>query len=347
MRRMGMALGWAAVVLCASAAAAAQPDAAVSPDRTQADALFRQGVAADKTGDLERAQRLFEASYALLPRGTTLGNWGQMEVKLGRPVSGLQRLKLAVAMLDASDARRALFQQDIEQAYAKTGHVAIRTQTGAAVAVDGELIAGAAPFAEPIDVMPGKHVLEARLEGQGGRARQEVEAPAGSVVQVELTLPKQSETAAAPPPAPPPPRERIVLAPAPESPAPSSWWTTPRVAGVALGAGAALGFGVGIVFHVAAVNAANDANQIRNLQIAQNQCGVSPASPACGDLRSKIESVHDNETEEKVSWVIAGVAAAGAVVAFLWGAPGSVHPHTAMVVRPMIAPGALGIDGSF
>jgi len=200
-------------------------------------------------------------------------------------------------------------------------------------------------------VMPGRRMLEARVEGQ--KAQQAVDAPAGSVVDVELIVPDAPAAMAAPTVAnggampssttgdvpPESGTERPLGSP--------SWWTAPRVVGVALGAGALVGIGLGTYFHIAAVNSANDANGIRAHQITPNECGVSPASNACANLHSKADAAQEGNTAAKVSWIVAGTAAAGSVIALVVGAHAPPLRSTGMVVRPIIGPGWMGVEGRF
>jgi len=328
-------------------AADAERAAASETDRAQADGLFQDGVRAVHEGDLGRAKRLFAASYDLLPRGSTLGNLGHVEVDLGRLVDGLHHLKQALTMLEVGDAKRAAIQATFDAAYAKTGHLAIRTKPGAALTIDEAPVPGAAPFTEPIDVMPGRRMLEARLDGQ--KARQEVEAPAGSIVEVQLTVPVPPEPPQ-PPPAPPAPPTSSEPIGMPEPPPPAvanpSWWTAPRILGVGLGVGAAAGLGLGMVFHVAAVNDASDVGDMRS-HFTPGACEPSASSAACSELRSKVDSVQENNTAATVSWALAGAAAAGAIVAFAFGIHGPEHASTGALVRPIVGPGVMGVEGHF
>ena len=332
-------------------AADPEPLPAASPDRTQADALFHDGVHAVLAGDLERARRLFEASYALLPRATTLGNLGEVEAKLGSTLAGLHHLKEALAMFDVNDAKRAVAQRAFDSAYTKTGHIAIRTKSGASITIDGAPLDGTAPFKEPVDVMPGRRVLEARAEGQ--KAQQSVDAPAGAIVDVELVVP-DAPAALAPPPIgngggmPSSTTGDRPLDPGTEHPVGSpSWWTAPRVVGFALGAGGLVGIGLGTYFHIAAVNSANDANGIRTHQITPNECGVSPVSTTCAQLHSKADAAEEGNAAAKVSWIVAGTAAAGSVIAFVVGTHAPRTRSTGMVVRPIVGPGWMAVEGIF
>ena len=72
----------------------------------------------------------------------------------------------------------------IADASSKTGHIAVDAPPGAEIVIDGKKWNAVAPFKEPLDTLPGRHVLDARL---GERtASRDVDAPAGVVVEVDL-----------------------------------------------------------------------------------------------------------------------------------------------------------------
>jgi len=290
-------------------------------------------------GNMELAKRRFTASYNLLHRGSTLANLGHVEVKLGHVVEGLQNLKQALGLTDTADSQRPTIQSDFDAAYAKTGHLAIRTAAGARVEVDGTFVPGAAPFVEAIDVMPGHHVVEAWLPSRPV-VRQEVDAPAGSVVEIELAT--QEERAVQPHAEPPAAIAPLTMDTATERPsAAPSWWTPPRIAGVALGAAAVVSLGTGSYFQGAGVKQANDVRGLRG------SCGGLVPSSACGQLRSKVEDVHQDRRSAVVSWAVAGGALAGAIVAFVVGTQEPNRMSTGLTVRPSIAPGSIGLEGAF
>ena len=76
-------------------------------------------------------------------------------------------------------------------------HVTVNV-SGAEIAVDGESV-GQSPLADPVDVSPGSHSVEARYAGRSTSST--VNAPAGKVVNVPLNLDAAAGGAAAAPPA--------------------------------------------------------------------------------------------------------------------------------------------------
>lgn len=297
-------------------------------------------------GQYERARGLFEESYRAVPRGSTLRNWGLAEMKLGRLVDGFKHLRDACRAPDLTDKRLEIARQDLEDAYAVTGHVAIKTTDGALASVDDVRVDGAAPFADPIDVMPGKRWIEARI---GDRvAREQVDALAGSLVEVNVALPETTAVAAILPPAFAPP---LAASAAPtESPsdresAPTTWWTTSHRLTIGLGATAVVATGVGIAFHIGAENAASDAGAMRS-DLPRGACAPASTPQACAQLRDKLGAVHRDDTVAKVSWVVGGAAAAGAVIAFLAGPQG--HIRTGSIEwRATIRLGSVALHADF
>jgi hypothetical protein len=267
-------------------------------------------------------------------------------MKLGRLVDGLKHLRDACRAQDLSDKRLEIARQDLEDAYAATGHVAIKTNDGAVASVDGVRLDGAAPFADPIDVMPGKHWIEVRI---GDRvAREQLDALAGSLVEVNVALPETTEVTVGPRPAQAAPL--LVSAAATQSPsdrerAPTTWWTTSHLFTIGLGATAVVATGVGIAFHIGAENAASDAGAMRS-DVSRGACSGGAVPQACVQLRDKLDAVHRDDTVAKVSWVVGGAAAAGAVIAFLAGPQGRVRTGS-IEWRPTIGLGSVALHADF
>jgi hypothetical protein len=82
---------------------------------------------------------------------------------LGKMVEALRHLRVALRSPGWTAEQRSVVQQNFDDAYRATGHLAVRTVEGAKVAVDGVVVEGAAPFDGPLDVLPGKRRVEARL----------------------------------------------------------------------------------------------------------------------------------------------------------------------------------------
>jgi hypothetical protein len=315
--------------------------------RERSVSLFKEGVAAGKAGDYARAEAAFRSSYALRPSGSTLRNWALTELRLGKVVEALGHLKVALAAPGLSAEQRSIVQQNFDDAYRATGHLAVRTTDGARVAVDRVVVEGAAPFDGPLDVLPGSRQVEARLAADVAHA--EVDALAGQVVQVDLPVPAAR-------PEPPGPssgldartsaNRELVGAQAPgERSRTETWWTTPHVGALGLAAAGAVGLGLGLYFDARSNGAASDAGSLRSA--LPGQCMGSAAAPGCAVLRDKIAEVHTDETIADVAFVAGAAAAIGAAVVLALAGPSAVVRTGSVQWTPKVAPGAAGVAGSF
>ena len=64
-------------------------------------------------------------------------NLSVVETALGKKVDALKHLRAALQQADLKVAIRVRAQHDFDEAYAQTGHIAVRTEAGAKVTVDG------------------------------------------------------------------------------------------------------------------------------------------------------------------------------------------------------------------
>jgi len=328
-------------LLWASRAPAGETDA-----RERSVALFNEGVTAGKAGDYARAEAAFRTSYALRPSGSTLRNWALTEMHLGKMVEALGHLKVALTAAGLTAEQRNIIQQNFEDAYRATGHVAVRTTGGARVAIDGVVVEGAAPFDGPLDVVPGRRQVEARLGTEVANA--EVDALPGQVVQVDLSVATRPE--------PPGPSSALDASPsttreqtgaqAPGGPSrTATWWTAPHVGAVGLAAAGAVGLGVGLYFDARSNGAASDAGSLRSA--LAGQCMGPAVSSGCAVLRDKIAEVHTDETVADVAIAAGATAAVGAAVVLALAGPSAVVRTGSVQWTPKVAPGAAGVAGSF
>jgi hypothetical protein len=336
------------ITLCVAGLSATPAQASDSNAQERSVTLFREGVAAGKAGDYGRAEVAFRVSYLLAASPSTLRNLALTEMKLGKMVEALGHLKSALKSPTWTAEQRAIVQQNLDDAYAATGHLALKTSPGARVAVDGVLVDAAAPLDTPVDVMPGTRQIEARLGVQ--TAHVEVDAVPGRIVEVDVPIASSGqEVAVAPaasgpivPPKPERPRSGVVL----EQPlGTTSWWTTPHAVAVGLAGTAAVGVGFGIYFAAASQSAASDANALR--AGIPGECAAGASSAACRALSDKIDTVRQ---EEALKWVGFGVgAAAGVGAAVLLLVSGRDLSVRTGGVRwtPMLSPGVSGVGGSF
>jgi hypothetical protein len=322
--------------------ARAQSDVAVR----DAQARFEEGLERVKSGDFEAARLSFAQAYAVLRRPSILWNLALAEEKTGFVVDALSHFKQVARDSEATASDREVAQRHATALMARTGHIAVEAAAGATLSVDGKPTDAVAPLAEPLDVAPGHHVIEARL-GPASKTL-EVDAAAGQEAHVNFVVADASVPAPPSPTGPqgassaPPPY--LPETPSPSSPAPS----TPRVAAVAaLGGAALVAVAVGVYLGIKSQHDADRASQLRqDAGNASNSCVGGPASASCSDLD---QTVHDQDREAIASdalYVTAGVLAAGAVAAwFLW--PKRAASHAAAVetrVSPIVSPTTVGLN---
>jgi hypothetical protein len=324
------------LVLVAKGALAGDGDA-----QERSAALFREGVAAGKTGDYGHAEVAFRTSYLLVPSPSTLRNWALTEMKMGKMLEALGHLKLAIKSTGLTAEQRAIVQQNLEDAYAATGHLVIKTTDGARVAIDGVFVEAAAPFDAPLDVTAGDRQIEARLGTQTAHA--EVDAKAGRIVEVSVPVPLTAQENPGAPPA------LMATAPATEPErsraSPPTWWTSPHAVAVGLAGAAAVGVGLGIYFDVASRQTASDANALR--AGLRGMCAEGAVAPECAGLRDKIDTVHQQETLKVVGLAAGAAAGVGAALLLVVVGPGVTARTGSVRWAPMIAPESSGVAGSF
>jgi hypothetical protein len=331
----------AVLLTCGLVLRATEAHADDGETQQRSSSLFREGVAAGKAGDYGRAEAAFRSSYLLTPSGSTLRNWALAEMKVGKFVEALRHLKSAMSYPGLTADQRAIVQQNLDDAYAATGHIALKTSDGARVAIDGSPVDGAAPFDAPVDVAAGSRQVEARLGMRVSRA--EVVALPGRVVEVAVPLAPDTE----PTPAIPEVATLAVAPPASDEPEPHhpTWWTPPHAVGVGLAGAAALAVGLGLSFELASQSAASDANALR--ASLGGSCAGGASAGQCGALRDQIDTVHQ---EDVLKWTGFGVGAAAGVgsLVFLLLVGRDAPVRTGSVDwTPMVAPGASGVRGAF
>ncbi len=334
------ALCCAAVLCTAGRASAADPDPQTIK---QAQERLREGNRLFDAGNYEGARVAYEQSLVLVPHGSTYRNLGTTEIKLGDPVSGLKHLRLAMKAPDLAADRKAITKRDLDDAFAATGHIAVSTAAGATVTVDGNAVAGTAPFADQIDVTIGKHTLEARLGGQS--ARFEVDTKGGQVSSIELAItpPPPSAPTPAVANAPPPPSSSPAFATMPDVRVEGThgFWNTRRDVGVAVGAAGLVGLGVAAYFDAQAGSQGNRATSLLAGLSSSGACASSAPPAGCGAL----QNAHDSQkTDSTLSVVFVGVGAAAFVAGaamFLWPAS-STSSQTA--ITPLFSPQGGGLQ---
>lgn len=133
-----------------------------------ADALFREGRAAQQRGEALVACGLFQDSYKLEPTVGTLLNLGTCRTQLGRTASALAAYKEALERMSPGDDRRPLAQTEMTKLEPRVPHVLLRLQESSceqgALLHDG-LSLPWSTIGLPFAVDPGEHHVELECQG--------------------------------------------------------------------------------------------------------------------------------------------------------------------------------------
>ena len=322
------------------------PVAARAGDLTtrEAEARFQEGLARVKSRDFEGARLSFAQAYTVLHRPQILWNLALAEEKTGQVVEALQHFR-GVAGDPAAGPDRANAQRHVDSLMALTGHIDVKAPPGAQVSVDGSSTF-TAPLAAPIDVVPGRHVVDADVSV--GPRSIPVEVAEGQIARVNFV---PAEAPVAPAPSGPP---DTAVTPAPvagggpgapheETTATSSSASTARtITTASLGGAAAVALGLGIYFGLQSRSQASTVNSFLS-DHSSSYCSTSPASTGttCSQWNNAYQAKNRDGVLSDVTYVAGGVFAAAAVATwFLW--PRSSHGSAAWVL-PMAGPSVAGL----
>jgi len=344
---------------------------------------FQEGVKFFDQKRYEEARGAFLQAYALKRHPALLLNLAQSEIRSGHPAeaarhfAGFLRESANPSALERSEAEKGL-----REARSKLARIQISAPSGAEVFVNGESV-GQAPIADPVDVAPGTHNIEARLGTKTASTSVSVVVSrlAAATVSFESAPPPPPPVAepppsAAAPPSPQAPAEAEPTAPAPEPPkepqaakekeepaAPSSdeeregfftWVGNNELAYVGLGL-TGIGVGVFIGFGLAAQradeNVASVAAQIREETVTQrltrtNVC-AEPVQDgflgACNILSDNVAARDLDRTLATVGLVTAGVSAVATATAYLLTSGKSTSRRSGTQITPVAGPHQTGL----
>jgi hypothetical protein len=341
----------ALALLAAASPAQAADDKAIR----DAQARFAEGLARVKSGDYEAARISFAQAYVVLHKSDILWNLALSEEKSGHPLEALAHFKELTATATV-DTDRANAQKHAATLMAQTGHLDIDAPSGAVLTVDGVQNAGLAPLAEPLDVAPGRHVVEAKTAE--GTKSATVETAAGETARVKLTgatstststsTPTSTSTSTSTPTPTPTPTPTSTPTPTPTSaltPTPEPSSTTKIVTTAALGTVAVLTIGAGAYFGLQSQSDARNASSYRANR-ADSYC-VNPANVDCVALNDAVHSQNRDATISNVFYVTAGLFGAGA--ALTWVFWPKARDSAAAWVVPTAGPSGAGavVQGRF
>jgi outer membrane biosynthesis protein TonB len=208
----------AALLLAASSALLKIPSArAEDKDAVteMARRRFQEGVKFFDQKRYEEARGAFLQAFALKRHPALLLNLAQSEIRSGHPAEAARHFAAYLREApNASQLERGEAEKGLREARAKLARVQISAPAGAEVLVDGESV-GQAPIADPVDVAPGSHTVEARLGSKSATTSVSVLINRLAAVTVSFESAPPAPPPAAEPPAPP----AAAPAPAPTPPA--------------------------------------------------------------------------------------------------------------------------------
>jgi len=317
----------------------------------EANARFQTGLKYYDAHDFESARLAFTQAYAVLQRPGILVNLGLSELYSNHPLEALAHLEQYVNDLSATAEKKERAKKAIDEAFKKTGHLAVKTAPEARVEVDGRTQAPSPSGV--IHVMPGAHAVEARLGGKTKTAN--VDARAGETTSVELVFDKESAVGAVVAPAPgsaassprsPDPDPRFTEPPH-EPAQSSSFWGLRSISGLALVGLGAVGFGVGLASKGEESSQRDKADRLAAGLSAPNAC-VGSSSADCRDLADAVSARDSAGSRASTFFVLggvsAGVGAALIVSALVW--PHRRDARAARVfprVLPVTSPSHAGV----
>lgn len=163
--------------------ALAQNDAVTEMARQR----FQEGVKFFDAKKFEEARAAFLQAYALKQHPAVLLNLAQSELRSNHPAEAAHHFATYLRENPTASAHeRQGAQKGLEEARTKCGRIHVVVDADKAeIFVDGESV-GPSPLAEPVDVAPGEHAVEARHAGRS--ATLTVTAAAGKTVEASLDV---------------------------------------------------------------------------------------------------------------------------------------------------------------
>jgi hypothetical protein len=300
------------------------PTTAEGAARLDAEKRLDEGLDRYGKGDFEGARLAFAQAYAVLTSLDLLYNLMRAEVKAGHPLEALVHIHQMLRDPKATTEDHAKAERLLEEANRVTGHVAVEAPEAAEILLD-RVPSGEAPIRDAFDVVPGKHVVEAKMNGTTRVI--EVDAPAGQIVTARfanatgsaptVTAPTPVSNTA-PIPTPPPPSPPVKKETPPPPPPPEHVATVSPmhvIVPVVIGGLAVIGLGVGVGLGAASQGQESNATNFRT-QYGKGFC-ANQASATCQQYQSILDSQQQDTNLSRVMLISGGVLAAAAVGTYL------------------------------
>lgn len=307
------------ISLASAPPARAQTDAAL----TEAQARFKEGLDLADSGEHEAARLKFQQAWAVFKSPAVLYNLARSEQLTGHDIEAFEHFRKFLETgpdPKVTEAHRQKAQENVDELAKKIGRIDLDAPPNARITVDGK----PAPDAvrAPIAVAPGRHVVEATLDGRIKSVT--VEASAGEITRAKIDI-EPAASYVAPPPVygdDRPSSSRIIV---------------PAI----IGAAGLAALGIGIGFGVASQSAKDEEDALRLPGVC-----VNTATPECQALDEKRSEVSTKGTVATVGYVGGGVLLAAAAVTYvLW--PSSKRTGSRMMVSPTASGGMVHLGGTF
>ena len=332
------------------------------PDRNDgcvdATARFNEGVKLHDAGHDEEARLKFLQAYAISKHPNILFNLARSEQLSGHDLDSIRHWEelLRSPSPDVSTTDRETAKARIDELVKRVGRIVIAAPDGTRIYLDGGALPDSAVGADPLDVAPGKHHLEAK--GVTKSLIADVVVAAGESVTAKFVeagptvagdgvivpgVGSQAPTSGGPgSPQTTPSTGAAGAAPQEEHPSGTSFWTTRNTLAVVLAGAGVAAIGTGIFFGVQSSNANSDAATARD-QIRPGTCPPTGGPAACATLSDAIDTQGRDATVSTVLYVAGGVLVAGAAaVWFLM--PNTPSRSGGALLVPSAGPKGAGLD---
>jgi hypothetical protein len=322
------------------ALAVATPALADDVAQREAQARFEEGLARVRNKDFEGALVAFQQANSVIKKPAVVWNLALTEEKTNRPVDALTHFREFLREAEAADPDRPRAQKHIDGLNAATGHIDVAAPAGATITLDGSRAVGAMPLTDPVDVVPGHHDVEARLQGAAKSVSLDVVAGQTARADLAALIAGPAPGATALQSTGEPPGAGTEPPPVPADQAAHGSGSTERlITVIGVGTAAVVAAGVGLGLGIQSTNAGGGASAIRNANPGLTCVGPN-LSQTCQTLASDVSTEKNDHTASTVMWVVSGVLAAGAVGAFfLWP-----KPAASVTVTPAVGPSSAGLS---
>jgi hypothetical protein len=311
------------------AAAFAQQDVAL----TEAQARFKEGLDLADANNHEAARLKFQQAYAVYKSPAVLYNLARSEQLTGHDIEAFEHFReflKAPPDPKVTEAHKKKAQENVDELTKKLGQVDVQAPPNARITVDGRIAPEAAR--DPVPVAPGRHVVEATLEGRIKSIT--VECTAGNITKAKIEFEGTTAGSGGGSGITEPPPSGID-----DDRSSSARYVVPAILGVA--GLASLGIGMG--FGLASQAAKDEEDSLRKPGVCNDR-----TSGDCQTLQAKSDDVTSKGTISTIGYVGGGVLLAAAVVTYIvW--PSSKKSASGITVTPVASAngGMLHLGGSF